>query len=349
MKFAIIPLSTRSVYVHCIKNEIIPASKTPRIDDRLVAKAAKIWNGFETSETKWKKNLVKTTNRILETIPYTESCLKSIPSKSSILRKVTPKAAIAAQKSQEPIPEEENKKLVISYKHLETSHQELSSQTVPDLPPSIISSPPSSIETPHDYNSISPEDHILDPVVIVYPSKIISEQQSLAELSKLASYGVKTHFTYMMICLIGAPLTLPVALLPVIPNIPGFYLAYRAWCNWKAYDGAKHLSYLTKNSNQLKFEPSDELNALYSSSLYLKQADSSPIFNPNAEPKQLKASENNEQANKKSNNDSSSNTKEELLLTEDMAMALENLVQDLRHQDLIKAIHQVKKSIDSKK
>ena len=89
----------------------------------------------------------------------------------------------------------------------------------------------------------------LEPIEVVYPSTAMSLDQAKAQLATLASRGLKTHRTHMLYCLVGIPLTLPVALIPVIPNIPGFYLTYRLWSNWMAWRGAKHLDLLLKDAH----------------------------------------------------------------------------------------------------
>lgn len=55
------------------------------------------------------------------------------------------------------------------------------------------------------------------------------------------------HLKYAVLCAIGIPISLPFALVPVLPNVPGFYLAYRLYCNVKALLGVKHLDYLLED------------------------------------------------------------------------------------------------------
>lgn len=62
------------------------------------------------------------------------------------------------------------------------------------------------------------------------------------------------------------PLTLPLAILPIMPNVPGFYLMYRAWCSYQALEGAKHRAYLTQTGNgaaHFVFEPLEPLDRVY--------------------------------------------------------------------------------------
>lgn len=96
------------------------------------------------------------------------------------------------------------------------------------------------------------EPHTIEKIPIIHPS-IISKGLISNQLTGLAHRGLTHHWKYFWYSAIGAPLTLPMALVPVVPNVPGFYLLYRAWSNWKAYEGGKHLNYLLKN-DQLVYE-----------------------------------------------------------------------------------------------
>ena len=50
---------------------------------------------------------------------------------------------------------------------------------------------------------------------------------------------------------------------PRIPNLPFFYLVYRAWSHWKAISGGKHVQWLVENKLLLP-SPSKVLDQLYS-------------------------------------------------------------------------------------
>lgn len=47
-----------------------------------------------------------------------------------------------------------------------------------------------------------------------------------------------------------------------IPNLPFFYLLYRAWSHWRAISGGKHIQWLIKN-RLLQETPSEQLDTLY--------------------------------------------------------------------------------------
>lgn len=48
-----------------------------------------------------------------------------------------------------------------------------------------------------------------------------------------------------------------------IPNLPFFYLVYRAWSHWRAIQGGRHIQWLIKNRLILE-APSETLDGLYS-------------------------------------------------------------------------------------
>ncbi|UKZ73861.1 hypothetical protein TrVFT333_001514 [Trichoderma virens FT-333] len=47
-----------------------------------------------------------------------------------------------------------------------------------------------------------------------------------------------------------------------VPNLPFFYLVYRAWSHWRAINGGKHIQWLLQH-NLLHLAPSKELDQLY--------------------------------------------------------------------------------------
>ncbi|KAJ3479725.1 hypothetical protein NLG97_g8248 [Lecanicillium saksenae] len=73
----------------------------------------------------------------------------------------------------------------------------------------------------------------------------------------------------MMWCFVGMPITLPFALVPVIPNLPFFYLVYRAFSNWRAIAGGKHIQWLIENK-LLVPSPSKALDLVYAQSPAIK-------------------------------------------------------------------------------
>ncbi|KAF9945504.1 hypothetical protein BGZ70_003772 [Mortierella alpina] len=87
----------------------------------------------------------------------------------------------------------------------------------------------------------------------------MKETQVSAEFRTLLDHRIPYHRKYMIYSALCVPVTSLFTIVPVVPNIPFFYNAYRLWSHWKAYNGAKHLDVLVK-SGGISFQPSDVLN-----------------------------------------------------------------------------------------
>ncbi|EMR08885.1 hypothetical protein PNEG_02669 [Pneumocystis murina B123] len=102
-------------------------------------------------------------------------------------------------------------------------------------------------------------------VTVHYPTSI-GPEKAIFTISDLVERRALFHKRWMIFSIIGTPFTLPLALIPIIPNIPGFYLLYRAYSHWKAFHGAQHLKYLLKN-NLFYPSASSSLEKVYGNSL----------------------------------------------------------------------------------
>ncbi|KAI3398832.1 hypothetical protein diail_8523 [Diaporthe ilicicola] len=102
-----------------------------------------------------------------------------------------------------------------------------------------------------------------DKVEVVYPQKIVSADKVTEVLHTLGTEREAFHRQRLIWCLVGMPISAPFALVPIIPNIPFFYLAYRAWSHWRALAGGKHIQFLLQNK-LLIHSPSPKLNEVYS-------------------------------------------------------------------------------------
>lgn len=93
------------------------------------------------------------------------------------------------------------------------------------------------------------------PLPIYYPSRSLTQNAVMSEFKTFYQNGLKYHKKQTWLCVLGIPLTIPVILVPLIPNVPGFYLTYRAYCNFKSFLGAKHLqTIMEKDLPQLQFK-----------------------------------------------------------------------------------------------
>lgn len=99
-------------------------------------------------------------------------------------------------------------------------------------------------------------------VEVAYPGKIMSEMRAREVLKKLATERQALHRKRLLWSFIGMPISAPFALIPIIPNLPFFYLVFRAYSHWRALSGSKHVEYLL-NKNLIKAAPSPILDELY--------------------------------------------------------------------------------------
>lgn len=88
----------------------------------------------------------------------------------------------------------------------------------------------------------------IKPIPLYHPS-FQNASNILTQLCKFRDENYSTYLKYTILCGIGVPISLPMAIIPVIPNVPGFYLAYRFYCNLKALMGLKHLDYLLERDS----------------------------------------------------------------------------------------------------
>lgn len=124
--------------------------------------------------------------------------------------------------------------------------------------------------TARQYKKANPQPEVI-PIAVYYPTDITKKSRLLSQLNELSRWGLKYHLKEIYKCLILLPLTIPLALIPIVPNIPGFYLIYRIYCNMKAYLGARHLQQILKD-NLLEFKELQEYNGIFSDSPDLTKA-----------------------------------------------------------------------------
>lgn len=98
----------------------------------------------------------------------------------------------------------------------------------------------------------------LKPIPLYHPA-FQSPATIIDQLYFFRNHARSLHLKNAILCAVGIPITLPFALVPVVPNVPGLYLTYRLYCNIKALLGVKHLDYLlqTKNTDVAPAEPHD--------------------------------------------------------------------------------------------
>ncbi|KAK8172843.1 mitochondrial K+-H+ exchange-related-domain-containing protein [Phyllosticta citrichinensis] len=105
-----------------------------------------------------------------------------------------------------------------------------------------------------------------DKVEVTFPGLFLKHDRVFPLLRQLATERQSLHRKRFWWSIVGMPISAPFALIPIIPNIPFFYLVFRAYSHWKALSGSKHLEFLLKH-NLIKPTPSAELDEAYAAGL----------------------------------------------------------------------------------
>jgi len=117
-------------------------------------------------------------------------------------------------------------------------------------------------------------------IPVLFPPSFLATGKVVDVLKKLATERQELHRKRMIWSAVCTPLTLPFALIPVLPNFPAFYLIYRAWSHYKALFGAKYLDFMVEN-HLMEPSPSSLLDKIYVASLMSSKT------KPNLVPEQI--------------------------------------------------------------
>ncbi|KAJ5937994.1 hypothetical protein N7454_004336 [Penicillium verhagenii] len=90
------------------------------------------------------------------------------------------------------------------------------------------------------------EAHGTKKIDVLYPGNSLRLEKIPALLRTIATERQEFHRKKMRWSFGIAPITAPLGLIPVVPNIPFFYLVYRGWSHWRALNGSQHLEFLVK-------------------------------------------------------------------------------------------------------
>jgi len=97
---------------------------------------------------------------------------------------------------------------------------------------------------------------------VIYPGNVMKQEDVPKVMARLARERKQLHWNRFIGSMVAMPFTLPFALVPVIPNIPFFYAAYRCWSHWRALKGSDHLDFILDNRLYRPISP-PEIEELY--------------------------------------------------------------------------------------
>jgi hypothetical protein len=105
-------------------------------------------------------------------------------------------------------------------------------------------------------------------VEVAYPAMYQGlQKESLVEvLRRLSTERQKLHKNRLVWSIGLMPISAPVGLIPILPNFPFLYLAFRAYSHWRALGGSRHLESLV-NESLLVPKPMAMLDSLYTAGL----------------------------------------------------------------------------------
>lgn len=104
-------------------------------------------------------------------------------------------------------------------------------------------------------------DLVASKLTLSHPSAL--QKDKIASLIKtLADEGYPRHRQKLIYSFILMPFTAPFMLVPIVPNLPFFYVAFRAWSHYRAMMGSSHLKILI-DQDRISYSPSEILDELY--------------------------------------------------------------------------------------
>ncbi|KAF8073504.1 mitochondrial K+-H+ exchange-related-domain-containing protein [Lyophyllum atratum] len=99
-------------------------------------------------------------------------------------------------------------------------------------------------------------------IPLIYPPSITTDSVTLDELRALVAYRTPRHRKGFYMWMVIAPFMAPFMIIPIIPNLPFFFCAWRSWSHYKAYRASQYLQGLL-DSGVIVPEASEALDGVY--------------------------------------------------------------------------------------
>jgi len=131
-------------------------------------------------------------------------------------------------------------------------------------PPSISSKIPPA-EGPRDKSqtgSTTESEEKIQAITLLYPGSLCVERELMSGLQRAMAEHEPYHRKWMKMNIFLSPLTLPCAIVPLVPNLPFFYMMWRSWSHWRAYKASRYLNQMIA-SGHVRPLPSPILDSLY--------------------------------------------------------------------------------------
>ncbi|KDQ62671.1 hypothetical protein JAAARDRAFT_467692 [Jaapia argillacea MUCL 33604] len=98
-------------------------------------------------------------------------------------------------------------------------------------------------------------------ISLLYPPSLF--KNPLLQLQSMVGRRVPRHRKGFWFWLLISPLTAPIAIIPIVPNLPFFFCVWRSWHHYKAYKASAYLESLLERGTIVP-EPSKQLDDIYS-------------------------------------------------------------------------------------
>jgi len=176
---------------------------------------------------------------------------------------------------------------------------------------------------------------------VLFPERYLPQSRVPGILEQLAKERQGMHRSKLIWSVIIMPFTAPFMLVPVIPNLPFFYVLYSAWSQWKALSVSKTLEFLLKHILPMA-RPSWTLDQVYTAGLMYPTRQLSRAAPP---PTEQQAEEVSRVVHQQTNNE----TEDVMVLQRwnGKLIAEEFKLEDME-VEIERAVEQVEKSIKSK-
>ncbi|KDR83090.1 hypothetical protein GALMADRAFT_88915 [Galerina marginata CBS 339.88] len=99
-------------------------------------------------------------------------------------------------------------------------------------------------------------------IALIFPPSLLSPSTSLSDLRAYVEHRIPRHRKGFYLWMIIAPFTAPFMIIPIIPNLPFFFCAWRSWSHYRAYRSSQYLQSLLEH-NLIVPQANEALDQVY--------------------------------------------------------------------------------------
>ncbi|PVG00248.1 hypothetical protein CPB86DRAFT_782838 [Serendipita vermifera] len=228
------------VYYH-VQSPPEPPSKNPHLLKRTMDKAVTTWASWgKEDKSSWKYKLYAWGERVADRVEFEETALKSVNTHFKPSIMSTASASV-----QREVPKQAGV-------HTEKEREE------------------------YNLGPVEQKAQFLYPKMM----KDVFKEDALEMWKAHLTERIPYHKRYFYLWLLGLPITAPIGIAPIIPNVPFYFCGWRAWSHWKALGATTYLNQLVTLQY---FQPSNDptLDSIYNRSLVSMTGNTASTGSPN--------------------------------------------------------------------